>query len=57
MTSAEQLRREILDRVAEYHRLALPERPFLPRESPVPVSGKVFDAAEMQLLTGAKLDF
>lgn len=56
-TPEEQLRQEILDRVAEYHRLAFPTRPFVAGETSVPVSGKVFDAAEMQHLTEATLDF
>ncbi|MGH9213912.1 MAG: lipopolysaccharide biosynthesis protein RfbH [Acidimicrobiales bacterium] len=53
----ERLRQDILDRVAEYHELAFARRPFVPGQTPVPVSGKVFDADEMQHLTDAALDF
>lgn len=55
--SAEDLRRRILDLVAEYHGAAFPQRPFLPGEHPVPVSGKVFDARDLQNLVEAGLDF
>lgn len=55
--SAEDLRRRILDLVAEYHGAAFPQRPFLPGEHPVPVSGKVFDAKDLQNLVEAGLDF
>ncbi len=55
--SAEDLRRRILDLVAEYHAEAFPERVFIPGESAVPVSGKVFDAEDVQHLVDASLDF
>jgi len=55
--SGEQLRRQILDLVAEYYESAFPPRPFIPGESPVPVSGRVFDAAELQTLVDSSLDF
>jgi CDP-6-deoxy-D-xylo-4-hexulose-3-dehydrase len=51
------LRREILDLVARYHDVAFAPRPFEPGVSPVPVSGKVFDAAEMTNLVDSSLDF
>lgn len=51
------LRREILDLVARYHTAAFPTRPFEPGVTPIPVSGKVFDATEMQHLVDASLDF
>ena len=38
-------------------RLAFPERPFLGGISQVPVSGKVFDADELENLVDASLDF
>ena len=38
------LRERILDLVSEYHDAAFAERPFVPGETPVPVSGRVFDA-------------
>jgi CDP-6-deoxy-D-xylo-4-hexulose-3-dehydrase len=53
----EELRRKILDLVAEYHECAFPARRFVPGETPVPVSGRVFDAAELQHVVEAGLDF
>ena len=53
----EQLRRRILDLVGEYCAEAFPAKPFLPGDSAVPVSGKVFDASEMRLLVDSALDF
>jgi CDP-6-deoxy-D-xylo-4-hexulose-3-dehydrase len=53
----EQLRRQILELVGEYCGEAFPAKQFLPGESAVPVSGKVFDAAEMRLLVDSALDF
>jgi CDP-6-deoxy-D-xylo-4-hexulose-3-dehydrase len=58
MTSkAERLRNQILEQVAQYHGLAFPPREFVPGQTPVPVSGRVFDAAEMVRLVDASLDF
>jgi CDP-4-dehydro-6-deoxyglucose reductase, E1 len=51
------LRRSILGLVSEYYRAAFPPAEFLPGVTPVPVSGKVFDAEELQLLVEASLDF
>ena len=53
----EELRRQILDLVGEYCAEAFPPRGFVPGESAVPISGKVFDAAEMRLLVDSSLDF
>jgi CDP-6-deoxy-D-xylo-4-hexulose-3-dehydrase len=55
--TAEALRAEILGLVARYHGVAFPERPFVPGETPVPVSGKVFDAEDVQYLVDSGLDF
>ena len=55
--SPEELRREILRLVAEYHDVAFAPREFVPGESPVPVSGKVFGASEVQHVVEAGLDF
>jgi CDP-6-deoxy-D-xylo-4-hexulose-3-dehydrase len=55
--SPEDLRREIAALVTRYHDVAHASRPFVPGESPVPVSGKVFDAGELRLLVDAGLDF
>ena len=53
----QELRRQILDLVGEYCAEAFPARAFVPGESPVPISGKVFDGAEMRLLVDSSLDF
>jgi CDP-6-deoxy-D-xylo-4-hexulose-3-dehydrase len=52
-----ELRDRILQLVAEYHAEAFPAKAFSAGESAVPVSGKVFDAAELQHLVDASLDF
>jgi len=55
-TEAE-LRSEIRSLVRRYHAVAFPEKPFLGGISAVPVSGKVFDADELELLVDSSLDF
>jgi CDP-6-deoxy-D-xylo-4-hexulose-3-dehydrase len=55
--SAGELRQRILELVAEYHDEAFPKPPFQPGVSSVPVSGKVFDATDLQHLVDASLDF
>jgi CDP-6-deoxy-D-xylo-4-hexulose-3-dehydrase len=54
---AKELRQQILDLVGEYCGEAFAPRPFAPGESTVPVSGKVFDSAEMRELVDSALDF
>jgi len=54
---ADQLRGRIAELVAEYYSAAFGGRSFVPGETPVPVSGRVFDAAELQSLVDASLDF
>ncbi len=54
---AADLRRRILELVAEYHSNAFPEREFIAGQTPVAVSGRVFDADELQHLVDASLDF
>jgi CDP-6-deoxy-D-xylo-4-hexulose-3-dehydrase len=51
------LREQILELAAEYCAEAFAPRPFVPGETQVPVSGKVFDGDEMRLLFDASLDF
>jgi len=46
-----------MDLVAQYHEEAFPKRTFVPGESSVPVSGKVFDAEDVQYLVDSGLDF
>ncbi len=54
---AEELRSHIRDKVAEYYAVAFPVKDFIPGETPVPVSGRVFDATELQYLVDSSLDF
>ena len=55
--TADELRSEILCLTREYHAAQWPTRDFIPGESVVPVSGKVFDADEVEHLVDASLDF
>lgn len=58
MTSrADNLRAQILELTAEYARERWREQPFVPGESPVPVSGRVFDHEEVVSLVDSGLDF
>ena len=53
----EELRGQIQTLVAQYHDAAFVTTPFVAGETPVPVSGKVFDGHELALLVDASLDF
>src|ERR1700760_4824880 len=53
---ADDLRREILRLVAEFHSEAFAPKPFTPGGSPVPVSGKVIDANDMSAVVDSALD-
>ena len=53
----DELRERILDLVGEYCAEAFSLGAFVPGETQVPVSGKVFDASEMRLLVDSALDF
>jgi len=52
-----QFRQLILDLVGEYARRHHAPKTFVPGESPVPVSGKVYGAEDMQKLVDSSLDF
>jgi CDP-6-deoxy-D-xylo-4-hexulose-3-dehydrase len=52
-----ELRHEILELVAQYYDEAFPKPHFLGGISNVPVTGKVFDATEIQYLVDSALDF
>jgi CDP-6-deoxy-D-xylo-4-hexulose-3-dehydrase len=52
-----ELRAQILDLAGQYCAEKFAARPFVPGESSVPVSGKVFDASEMRMLVDSALDF
>ena len=54
---AGEIRRQIHDLVAEYHTLKHTAAPFEPGVSAVPVSGRVYGASDMQMLTDSMLDF
>lgn len=50
-------RQRIYDLVYEYYQNAFPRKPFIPGETPIPISGKVFDAEEVLALVDSSLDF
>jgi len=52
----EELREEILALADQYFQAKFGRRDFVPGESPVPVSGKVLDAADLRNLIDASLD-
>ena len=56
-TRAGAIRAQIEGLVAEYHAVAFVPQVFVPGETPVPVSGRVFGASEVQHLVNAGLDF
>jgi CDP-6-deoxy-D-xylo-4-hexulose-3-dehydrase len=53
---ADHLRAQILDLAQAYHAEAFPKRPFVPGETPIPVSGRVFDSDEIAHLVDSSLD-
>ena len=55
--TAAALREQILALVNTFHDLEFAPREFVPGETPVPVSGRVFDADELLHLVDASLDF
>jgi len=55
--TADQLRRQILALVEEFYQAGLEGEPFRPGETPVPVSGRTYDADEIVHLVDASLDF
>ena len=56
-TRTDELRDQIRNLVAEYHEVAFAPTPFVPGESSVPVSGRVFDGSDIQNAVDASLDF
>ncbi|MBI2758415.1 MAG: lipopolysaccharide biosynthesis protein RfbH [Chloroflexi bacterium] len=56
-TKADELRKQILSLTAEYYTEAFAPREFIAGETSVPVSGRVFDASELQSLVDSSLDF
>jgi CDP-6-deoxy-D-xylo-4-hexulose-3-dehydrase len=55
--SPDELRKQIQRLVADYCDAAFPPRPFVAGQTPVPVSGRVFDTADVQSLIESSLDF
>jgi CDP-6-deoxy-D-xylo-4-hexulose-3-dehydrase len=57
VSRADALRDRIRSLVGEYYHEAFPAPNFVPGSSPVPVSGRVFDEQELELLVDSSLDF
>ncbi len=57
MNKSDAIRQQILELVGEYHEASFAERPFIPGETAVPVSGRSFDDVELNHLVDASLDF
>ncbi|NES98344.1 MAG: lipopolysaccharide biosynthesis protein RfbH, partial [Desertifilum sp. SIO1I2] len=57
MGQSEQLRQDILSQITQYYSAAFPPRKFIPGETPVPVSGRVFDQEDLIHLVDSSLDF
>jgi len=55
--SADAKRQQIKDLLPEYFDAMWPQKEFIPGESNVPVSGKVFDVEDLSYLVDASLDF
>lgn len=56
-TDHESLRKQILALTRAYHAARWPDRPFVEGKSVAPVSGRVFDADELETLVDSSLDF
>jgi CDP-6-deoxy-D-xylo-4-hexulose-3-dehydrase len=52
-----QLRDRVLEAVAEFYEFKFARRSFVPGQTPVPVSGKVFGESELINLVDSSLDF
>lgn len=57
MSAQDELRNRILELVSEYHAEAFAPQAFVAGKTPIPVSGRVFDAGDMQSLVDSSLDF
>jgi CDP-6-deoxy-D-xylo-4-hexulose-3-dehydrase len=55
--SSNEIREQIRGLVAEYYEAEFSPKAFVPGKSPVPVSGRVFDAEDIQSLVDSGLDF
>jgi CDP-6-deoxy-D-xylo-4-hexulose-3-dehydrase len=57
VSRATELRKQILDLVKEFHAEEFAPRKFVPGQSSIPVSGRVFDERDVVSLTDSALDF
>lgn len=58
LSQSQEIRQEILGRVQDYYTATWPgQKAFVPGKTPVPVSGRVFDAEDIQSLVDSSLDF
>lgn len=57
VSKEEELRSQVFDAVEQYYQYKFQQRPFIPGQTYVPVSGKVFDDQELTQLVDASLDF
>ncbi len=57
MNKGEKVRKEILDKVAEFYRWRKSQESFIPDKSKVHYAGRVYDEKEMMSLVDASLDF
>lgn len=55
--SQEEIRKRILGLVAEFHAAGIDGTEFIPGQTPVPVSGRTYDADDVRHLVDASLDF
>lgn len=55
-SKAEQIKAKIFELVKEYHDEKFASKTFVPGETPVPVSGKVFDHQELNFVVDSALD-
>ena len=55
-SKAESIKEEIFSLIKQYHDEVYGNKKFISGESTIPVSGKVFDEKELQLMTEAALD-
>jgi len=52
-----ELRKLILDLVSEYTKVSHNPQPFIPGETLIPVSGRIYDESELRMLIASSLDF
>ena len=52
-----QIREKILELISEYHKISHNNKKFVPGKTIVPVSGKVYDDYDLQMLASSSLDF